>query len=332
MQSSLFDNEDLDPELGEVAADPGDFPRTTYANHLFQLSERGVHFGVSSWKYEGWLGSIYSPSLYEHRGKFSKKRFEESCLAEYAQVFPIVCGDFSFYRFPSASFWDRLFATAPSQLKFAFKVPEFITLRVFPNLPRWASLGGLNNETFLDYRLLETNFLELLRPYRHRVSCLIFEFSPFPKGIFVDELEFAERLEKFLHQLPDEFRYAVEIRNHELFGPTYLEVLREHRIAHVLNAWTRMPTIGEQMEQAGVFTTNFTVARALLRQGRTYEEAVAAFEPYRTVQDPNPETRISLYRLAERALRTQQQALLFVNNRLEGNAPGTIKGVLELGL
>jgi hypothetical protein len=34
-----------------------------------------VYFGTSSWKYEGWLGSIYTPERYLTRGKFSKKKW-----------------------------------------------------------------------------------------------------------------------------------------------------------------------------------------------------------------------------------------------------------------
>ena len=52
-----------------------------------------------------------------------------------------------------------------------------------------------------------------------------------------------------------------------------------------------MPELGEQMQLPEAYTANFTVARALLRQGRPYEEAVAKFSPYQHIQDPNPEAR-----------------------------------------
>ena len=71
------------------------------APKLRALAGRGIYFGTSSWKYEGWLGSIYSEGRYKTRGKHSKKKFEETCLAEYAETFPAVCGDFAFYQFPS---------------------------------------------------------------------------------------------------------------------------------------------------------------------------------------------------------------------------------------
>jgi hypothetical protein len=65
----------------------------------------------------------------------------------------------------------------------------------------------------------------------------------------------------------------------------------------------------------------------LLQKGRTYEQAVSLFEPYREVRQPDPATRDALRRVAERALRLRQRAYLFINNRLEGNAPSTIEAV-----
>ena len=76
------------------------------------------------------------------RGKFSQKAFEAECLAEFAETFPIVCGDFSFYQFPTPEFWKKLFTSAPPQLQFALKVPEEVTVEVFPRHPRYGRGRG----------------------------------------------------------------------------------------------------------------------------------------------------------------------------------------------
>ncbi len=67
----------------------------------------------------------------------------------------------------------------------------------------------------------------------------------------------------------------------------------------------------------------------LLTNGRSYEKAVATFEPYTDVKEPDESTREALREIAEHALRTQKPAFLLVNNRLEGNAPSTIEAVVE---
>jgi uncharacterized protein YecE (DUF72 family) len=52
-----------------------------------ELADKGIYVGTSSWKYQGWLNQLYTPSRYEYRGKVATTRFERSCLAEYAEVF-----------------------------------------------------------------------------------------------------------------------------------------------------------------------------------------------------------------------------------------------------
>jgi hypothetical protein len=91
-----------------------------------------------------------------------------------------------------------------------------------------------------------------------------------------------------------------------------------------------MPTLREQMAHEAAFTADFIVSRALLRRGRQYDQAVNAFEPYTRVQDPNPEARESLVALGRRAELEKRIAFLFVNNRLEGNAPETMLAVADL--
>src|ERR1017187_10566552 len=106
---------------------PSCFDRAALAAQLRALAANDVWIGTSSWKYEGWLDQIYTRDRYLSRGRFSKKRFEAECLAEYAETFPTVCGDFSFYQFPAPQYWQKLFSSAPESLRFALKVPEEVT-------------------------------------------------------------------------------------------------------------------------------------------------------------------------------------------------------------
>lgn len=301
--------------------------RSRLAARLRELAGEGVFIGTSSWKYEGWMGDIYTRERYMTRGRFSQKKFESECLAEYAETFPIVCGDFSFYQFPSHDYWRRLFGSAPAELKFAFKVPEEITVREWPTHARYGMRGGTLNERFLDAELFARAFLEPLAPYRERVAAMIFEFGTFSKKQYENVAPFAEDLDRFLRRLPEGWRYSVEIRNREFLAPEYFGCLRQNSAAHVFNAWTRMPELGRQIAIEEAYTADFTVTRALLSHGRTYEQAVKTFEPYERVQEPNEGARDAMKALIERARRRKQLAFLFVNNRLEGNAPGTIRAV-----
>src|SRR5262249_55783978 len=154
--------------------------------------------------------------------------------------------------------------------------------------------AGLDNEAFMDVHMLREMFLRPLLPYREKTAVLIFEFGSFGRKSFAELPEFLERLDPFLAGLPQEFRYAVEIRNPEFLERDYFECLRARRVAHVYNAWSRMPELQHQIAIPNSHTADFQVCRALLRRGRLYENAVEAFAPYTHVQDPNPEARESM--------------------------------------
>ena len=315
--------------VGSLFEEPDAFPRDHLAERLRQLAAQNIYIGGSSWKYEGWLGQIYSRDRYLARGRFSKKIFEAECLREYSEVFPTVCGDFAFYQFPTAEFWNKLFAQAPEHFRFAFKVPEQVTCKVFPIHPRYGAQAGRENEAFLDAHVFQEMFVRPLLPHQRKTALLIFEFGAFGRRSFNDAGEFADRLDPFLAQLPPEFRYAVEIRNPGFLEKDYFSCLRAHNVAHVYSAWSKMPELRAQMAIPDSATADFQVCRALLRQGRVYEDAVDAFAPYREVQDPNPEARESMRVLIGRARENKQFLFLFVNNRLEGNAPTTILSLVE---
>ena len=160
---------------------------------------------------------------YTVRSRFSKKRFDQECLAEYAETFPIVCGDFAFYQFPTVEFWKRLFGTSPAHLRFTFKIPEEITAPMFANHPRYGTRGGSPNPNFLSRPLFEKMFLGPLAPHERRTPLLILEFGAVCGDVF-SPAEFTDQLALFLDGLPHQIRYAVEIRNPEFLDfPAYLQ-------------------------------------------------------------------------------------------------------------
>jgi uncharacterized protein YecE (DUF72 family) len=319
-QGSLFDDDDepLRPQAARLA------PK------LRTLADRGVYLGTSSWKYPGWLRSIYTPERYESRGKFSQKKFEAECLAEYARTFRTVGGDFSFYQFPSPDYWARLFDRSPESLTFGLKVPEAITVAKWPGHARYGRVAGQENDSFLDASFFTRAFVKPLEPYAARVATMIFEFGTFSQSTFPTAADFFSRLDAFLGKLPTGPRYAVEIRNPNYLFSDYFATLTRHNVAHVFNAWTRMPPIHEQMKLPGAFTADFIAVRALLSVGKSYEQSVKDYEPYDSTKVPNHPTREALAQIARRAIADHKSAYIYLNNRLEGHAPSTIEAVVDL--
>lgn len=315
VSGSLFETDDRPPLAARLAP------------VLRSLAAHSIFFGTSSWKYDGWLGSVYSPERYLTRKRFSRAKFEAECLREYSETFPVVGGDFSFYQFPSPEAWAKIFAATPAGFGFGLKVPEQVTVTRWPGHARYGPRAGQPNDHFLDAALFEKLFLRALEPYRDHVAVLIFEFGTFARQDFAHPDLFLACLEGFLGSLPRGWRYAVEIRNADYLGPTYFGMLARHNVAHVFNAWTRMPRLAEQIALPDAYTADFTVVRALLQKGRSYEQAVSLFAPYREIKEPDPSTRDAIKQIAEHCLATRRRAYAFVNNRLEGNAPTTIEAV-----
>ena len=178
----------LNENLSLFAAEAWDLKRQLAAG-LAELARAQLYVGTSSWKYEGWLGTVYQSERYSSRGRFSKAQFERDWLKEYAEIFHTVSGDFAFYQFPSTVVWSRLFAEVPTGFRFAFKAPEEITTPAFPRHPRYGSRAGQLNPLFLDPKALSGQFLAPLEPYATVIAVIIFEFPSSLPGAFEDPLQ-----------------------------------------------------------------------------------------------------------------------------------------------
>jgi uncharacterized protein YecE (DUF72 family) len=301
----------------------------SFRRGLCDLARAGVHVGTSSWKYPGWCGQLYDEQRYLTRGKFSKKKFDETCAAEYAETFATVCVDAGYYQFPTEKWLEKLRGSVPAGFRFSFKVTDTITLKQFPNQPRHGSRAGQRNEHFLNAALFRDSFLRPCESFREHIGALIFEFSQFYPHDFERGRDFVEALDAFLAQLPGGWQYGVEIRNRTFLQHEYFDALRRHGVAHVFNSWARMPGVNDQLAMEGSITTDFVVARFLLTPGRTYEKAVAAFSPYTETKAPDPDARAAGRALIAKAREGKRPSFIYVNNRLEGNALNTIEAMLE---
>jgi len=298
------------------------------------LAARGVYVGTSSWKYEGWLGQLYSPERYEYRGKVATSRFERDCLVEYAEVFKTVCVDAAYYTFPSVPYLNRLAGQVPEDFLFAFKVTDTVTIKKFPNLDRFGNLAGKANEHFLNADLFARSFLDPCAAIRSKVGLLMFEFSRFWPDDYERGRDFITDLDKFLCQLPRDWPYGVEMRNRNWLRPDYFECLARHQVTHVFNSWEAMPSVGEQLALPGSQTNPARItSRFLLKPGRRYEEAVKTFQPYDRTREINDEARkAGATLIAEGVKARDRKTFVYINNRLEGNALATLEAMVEMAV
>lgn len=309
------------------------FDREQMKKRAAALAADGVYIGTSSWKYEGWLNQLYTPARYEYRGKVAKTRFERDCLSEYAEVFKTVCVDAAYYTFPRVEYLQGLADQVPDDFKFGFKVTDAITIKNYPNQPRHGAKAGQANPDFLNADLFATAFLKPCEEIRPKVGVLMFEFSQFHPNDYEHGRDFLADLDAFFGRLPKGWPYAIELRNKNWLVPEYFGCLARHGVTHVFNSWEAMPSVSEQMALPGSVTNpSMVAARFLLKPGRRYAAAVKAFEPYDQTKEVNEEARKAIATLIKVALAATGGniilALIYINNRLEGNALNTIAEVL----
>lgn len=289
----------------------------------FQL----IRFGTSTWTYEGWQGQVYLR-------KYSKTAFTRECLGEYCQylhegqpLFRTVGNDSTFYRPPAANQLTHYLSQIPEDFHMCFKVWEELTIPVYAKHPRYGARAGQVNPNFLNADAF--NKL-VLQPYRDaqflpHTGPFLFEFQR--HGMPAEE--FVGKLDQFFARLPTDFPYAVEIRNTGLLGPRYRDMLKAHGVAHVYTHWSYMPPLAEQHERLETFTAPFTVLRLLTPLKMTYEAARQRAQPYNKIVGELPEMRRDTINLIRRATGEGLSAFVIVNNRSEGNAPLTIRGLVD---
>ncbi len=284
-----------------------------------------VRFGASSWNYPGWRGLVY------HR-EYSGAGAPARMLEEYARfpLFRTVGIDSSFYAPPDEALLRAYAEHLPPGFPCVSKVWNQITIQSFTKAQDPSRAGQANPDFLSPEVFLEAVYEPYDRYFAGHAGPLVLEFQSIAQRSGITPARFADRLDAFFSALPVEGMYAVELRNEEFLTPMYFAVLREHGVAHVLSSWTRMPPIGHQLDLPGALSAPFIVARALLRPGRSYNEAVDAFAPYDRIKEPNLKLRRDLVRLIETAVRTRIPAYLLVNNRAEGSAPLTVAEVARL--
>ena len=289
-----------------------------------------VRFGTSSWSFPGWAGTVW-------RGAPTGATLARAGLAAYARhpLFRTVGLDRGYYaplRDAELASYAAQLAGAPG-FQVVSKVWDELTTAVFPRHPRYGARAGSPNPSFLD---AERFLSEVLAPHARSLpdhtGPFVFELTPMPRGA-LDEVTLAAKVETFLERLPPSgssgFRWAFELRNPELFGRRWLDVLRAHDASHVFNYWTAMPSLRAQLA-AGRHAAGVLVARLMLPPMTRYADKRAAYAPFDRIVEAQPEMREDLVRLVVAAVEAGAEAVfVVVNNKAEGSAPLTIRALAD---
>ncbi|MCA9731129.1 DUF72 domain-containing protein [candidate division KSB1 bacterium] len=280
-----------------------------------------IHWGTSTWTYPEWAGIVY------HK-EYTDKSLKTESLAEYAAYssFSTVGIDNTFYAPPNPYLLQAYAQHLPKDFRCVSKVWQELTVPQWPKHKRHGTRAGQVNESFLDIDLFLERVLSVYaRYFRDNLGPFLFEFGYIPAQIMSEDMFFA-KLDGFFRELPNDFQYALEIRNKNFLKREYFNVLRRHKVAHVFNHWSYMPALRAQARAAGEnpFTADFTVARLLTPLHVGYEKSVEMQSPYDSIKTRLPQMRSDVEELIEQALDYNIPFYVITNNRSEGCAPLTI--------
>ena len=286
--------ERLEREIAECAA-------------IAERVPENVRFGTSSWSFPGWAGIVYSL-------RASASAIENTGLIEYARhpLLGTVGIDRGFYAPIPAEDLRRYAEQLPPGFPCCTKAPEAVT-------------GAGNSEYLSARRFEEERLTPFWESFAAHAGPFLLQFPPAPPAARSSPREFAERLDRFLGQLPRRFRYAVELRDPALLTDEYGRVLASRAAAHVYNCASAMPMPEDQAQRIPAGTAPFVVVRLL--PGTRYADRREEFLPFDRIVDPNPEMRRQTVELARAA--SGRDVFVLVNNKAEGCAPATIRALAE---
>ena len=263
--------------------------------------QQKIRIGACAWSFDGWRGAFYPPDLPNSQW-----------LEFYANYFPAVEVDSTFYADPSENTVRRWIEMTPAAFRFACKLPRDIT----------------HARRLRDCTAELNAFLRALEPLASKLQVILIQLPP----------SFAPKdgkpvLREFLRGLPRDFRFAIEFRHAGWHRPQFIHLLEKN---HVCWAWADTTPLNERNLAPFEFlplTTDFLYLRLLGDYATKYDvdgEHVHRYEKLLWKR----EAAIESWSLKiERHLSEVRNVWAFVSNHFEGFAPETCQRLARrLGL
>lgn len=166
------------------------------------------YIGTMGFGYKAWQGSFYPDKL-----------SRDQQLPFYAGRYNALEMDSTFYGTPRADYVTRWRQVTPDTFKFCPKAPREIT----HDLRLVESEGVLNH------------FLDTMRILGERLGPVVLQFPPDFRSDQHDGLV------TFLSDLPDDIRFAVELRHRSWWNETTAALLRDYRVCWIAADYIHMP-------------------------------------------------------------------------------------------
>ena len=261
---------------------------------LCAVSTPLILLGTSSFTAAGWEKSFYPKGMRP-----------ADYLAFYAERFHTVEVDSTFYACPSARTVSNWAARTPEDFIFSVKVPQVIT----------------HEKALVNCAAEFAEFVETMDILGHKLGPIVFQFPFFDRRNFPKQNDFLAVLAPFLKKLPSERRFAIEIRNKTWLDATFADLLREHKVALVLQDLPYMSGPTELAKKFDPITAAWTYIR-WLGDRKGIEQQTTSWS--KTIVDRTSE----LSRWVDYCYQIRKRGVLiyaYANNHYAGHAPATIE-------
>jgi uncharacterized protein YecE (DUF72 family) len=256
-----------------------------------------IRLGACAWSFEDWRGSFYPADLPESQW-----------LEFYANYFPAVEADSTFYAAPTEGTVRHWIEITPPGFRFACKLPREIT--------HTCRLRDCKEEL--------NSFLRSIEPLTLKLQVILIQLPPSftPKDGKV-------ALRKFLPQLPRDFRFAIEFRHPGWHRPQIIRLLEKHRVCWV---WADTTPLSERNLAPFEFlprTTDFLYLRLLGDYATKYDVDGEHLHRYGKLLWKREGALDSWSLKIERHLSEVRGVWTFVSNHFEGFAPETCQRLAQ---
>jgi uncharacterized protein YecE (DUF72 family) len=263
--------------------------------------QQKIRIGACAWSFDDWRGAFYPPDLPNSQW-----------LEFYANYFPAVEVDSTFYAAPSENTVRRWIEMTPAAFRFACKLPRDIT----------------HTRRLRDCTAELTSFLLALEALASKLQVILIQLPP----------SFAPKdgkrvLREFLSGLPRDFRFAIEFRHPGWHRPQFIHLLEKN---HICWAWADTTPLNERNLAPFEFlplTSDFLYLRLLGDYATKYDVDGEHVHRYGKLLWKREAAIESWALKIERHLSDVRNVWAFVSNHFEGFAPETCQRLARrLGL
>lgn len=280
-----------------------------------------LRIGTCSWKYDSWIGLIYSDKA------------KQNYLKEYSSFYSTVEIDQWFWslfpgqapKLPEKKVVAEYASAVPDNFKFSIKVPNSITLTHYYSNKKSNPL--IENPHFLSQELF-SDFLSILEPLGKKIGPIIFQFEYLNKQKMLFQKILLEKCEEFFKNCPAGYQYTIELRNPNYLNKSYFDFLNNNGLYHVFIHGYYMPPVFAIFEKYKDCINGLTVIR-LHGPGRKEMEE-KTHKVWNKIVEPRDNDLGKIFIMVNELLDKNALVYVNVNNHYEGSAPLTIEKIITM--